>query len=59
MIVLPGPAMIVIPLGLAILATEFPWARRLLPWAKARLLKLKQAVIPRPRTSPSPVVDGV
>ena len=30
MIVLPGPAIIVIPVGLAILATEFVWARRLL-----------------------------
>jgi len=29
LIVLPGPAFIVIPLGLAILATEFLWARRL------------------------------
>ena len=28
MIVLPGPAFIVIPAGLAILATEFEWARR-------------------------------
>jgi uncharacterized protein (TIGR02611 family) len=26
----PGPAMVLIPLGLAILATEFIWARRLL-----------------------------
>lgn len=30
MIVLPGPALIVIPAGLAILATEFIWARRAL-----------------------------
>jgi tellurite resistance protein TerC len=30
LIVLPGPAVIVIPLGLAILGTEFFWARRLL-----------------------------
>lgn len=30
MLVLPGPAIIVIPAGLAILATEFLWARRLL-----------------------------
>lgn len=30
LIVLPGPAFLVIPLGLAILATEFVWARRLL-----------------------------
>jgi len=27
LIVLPGPAFLVIPLGLAILATEFAWAR--------------------------------
>jgi tellurite resistance protein TerC len=27
MIVLPGPALIVIPIGLAILATEYAWAR--------------------------------
>jgi tellurite resistance protein TerC len=30
MIVTPGPALVVIPLGLIILATEFVWARRLL-----------------------------
>ncbi|MBA2743481.1 MAG: PGPGW domain-containing protein [Chthoniobacterales bacterium] len=30
MIVLPGPAVIVIPLGLAILAGEFAWARRII-----------------------------
>ena len=28
LLVLPGPAILVIPLGLAILATEFAWARR-------------------------------
>ena len=35
MIVTPGPAFIVIPSGLAILAIEFEWARRLLKKAKA------------------------
>ena len=30
LIVLPGPAFVVIPIGLAILATEFVWARKLL-----------------------------
>ncbi|MEW5773523.1 MAG: calcium/sodium antiporter [Thermodesulfobacteriota bacterium] len=30
MIVLPGPAVVVIPMGLGILASEFLWARRLL-----------------------------
>jgi tellurite resistance protein TerC len=28
LIVLPGPAFVVIPIGLGILATEFVWARR-------------------------------
>jgi uncharacterized protein (TIGR02611 family) len=28
LLVLPGPAFIVIPVGLAILATEYAWARR-------------------------------
>jgi uncharacterized protein (TIGR02611 family) len=28
LIVLPGPAFVVIPIGLAILATEFLWAKR-------------------------------
>ncbi len=30
MIVLPGPAVLFIPLGLGILATEFKWARKTL-----------------------------
>jgi uncharacterized protein (TIGR02611 family) len=39
MIVLPGPAMLVIPLGLSVLATEFVWARKFLKKVKARLKK--------------------
>ena len=30
MVVLPGPAVVVIPIGLAILATEFVWAKKLM-----------------------------
>ena len=37
MVALPGPAIVVIPLGLAILATEFVWARRLLEKARATI----------------------
>ena len=37
MLVLPGPAFVVIPAGIAILATEFAWARRLLRQVKARI----------------------
>ncbi|MDX6611006.1 MAG: hypothetical protein QOD75_192 [Blastocatellia bacterium] len=41
MIVLPGPAIIVIPLGLAILATEFVWAQRLLKRAQEMVKQKK------------------
>ena len=34
LIVLPGPAFIVIPIGLSILATEFVWARGFLKKAR-------------------------
>ncbi len=39
MIFLPGPAFIVIPVGLTILATEFVWARLLLQKVKRRFSK--------------------
>jgi len=42
MIVLPGPAVVVIPIGLAILATEFIWARRLLVSVKERIDRMKK-----------------
>lgn len=42
MIVLPGPAILVIPLGLAILATEFVWARKLLKKMKDKLSGKKE-----------------
>ena len=55
MIVTPGPAFIVIPMGLGILAVEFVWARKLLKKAKAMF---KEAVNDRrsnhaPLESPS------
>ncbi|HEV7716210.1 MAG TPA: PGPGW domain-containing protein [Steroidobacteraceae bacterium] len=36
MIVLPGPAIVVIPIGLGILGIEFAWARRWLRKVKER-----------------------
>jgi uncharacterized protein (TIGR02611 family) len=47
MIVLPGPAVLVIPLGLAILATEFVWAEALLKKAKGYFAKGKEKVMGR------------
>jgi uncharacterized protein (TIGR02611 family) len=46
MIVLPGPAVVVIPLGLAILSTEIPiarrWYRRARVWIGRKLPILKR-----------------
>ncbi len=39
LIVFPGPAFIVIPIGLSILATEFVWAKKLLEKVKKGFLK--------------------
>jgi hypothetical protein len=56
LIVLPGPAFIVIPLGLAILATEFIWARRCLQkvrqWFRAAKVRMARGKSMR---APSPV----
>ena len=41
LIVLPGPASIVIPAGLAVLATEFVWAENLLNKIKSKLKRSK------------------
>lgn len=40
MIMLPGPAVIVIPIGLTILATEYIWARKLLDMVKERIRRM-------------------
>jgi uncharacterized protein (TIGR02611 family) len=41
LIVLPGPAFIVIPIGLAILATEFAWAQRAVTKARAMVARAR------------------
>ena len=47
LIVLPGPAFIVIPIGLAILATEFDWAKGLLKKARKVASRLKSKLTRR------------
>jgi uncharacterized protein (TIGR02611 family) len=44
LLVLPGPAFIVIPIGLAILATEFAWARHSLK----KIRRVASSVVSRP-----------
>lgn len=48
LIVLPGPAFVVIPLGLAILSAEFAWARYWLRKAKRRSVDVLNLIKGRP-----------
>ena len=54
MIVLPGPAFVVIPAGLAILGIEFAWARIWLKKAKAKAEEMARSVLNRNGKSPPP-----
>lgn len=50
MFVTPGPGWLALLLGLAILATEFSWAERLLHWAREKAkLAAEKALDPRVR----------
>jgi uncharacterized protein (TIGR02611 family) len=42
MLVLPGPGIAVILLGLVVLSAEFKWAQRTLAWARDRFTAVKQ-----------------
>jgi hypothetical protein len=51
MLVLPGPGIIVIIAGLAILATEYVWAQRLLRMAKEKANHAKDAILRKKQDS--------
>ena len=53
MLVLPGPGILVVILGLAILATEFVWARYLLDKAKDQATKAKDKIRRRRKSKSS------
>jgi uncharacterized protein (TIGR02611 family) len=55
MLVLPGPGIAVILLGLVVLSAEFQWAQRVLSWVRERFTDLKdqaQARLPGNRHPP-------
>ena len=55
MVVLPGPAFVVIPAGLAILGVEFAWARTWLKKVKAKSQEVARGVANRmSRRTPTP-----
>ena len=48
--VLPGPAVVVIPIGIAILASEFVWAKRAMKRGRIFIKRTKRAVRSWPAT---------
>ena len=54
MLVLPGPGVLVILAGLAILATEYVWAQHLLRIARHRFDQAKDVVLRKNREQPEP-----
>ncbi len=59
MMVLPGPGILVIVAGLAVLATEYVWARRLLVRAKKEATKAQDAAVASPARLGATVVFGL
>lgn len=52
MVVLPGPAIVVVPLGLGVLGLEFAWARYWLKKLRATATDVVNRVRGRPKTPP-------
>jgi intracellular septation protein A len=59
MMVLPGPGILVIVGGLALLATEYVWARKLLKTARAKAEVVQEAAVASPLRTAATVVFGV
>ena len=59
MMVLPGPGILVIVAGLAVLATEYVWARRLLVRAKSEAEKVSEAAVASPARTAGTVLFAV
>ena len=59
MMVLPGPGILVIVAGLAVLATEYVWAQRLLKRAKSQAEKVQEAAVASPARTGATVVFGL
>lgn len=56
LMVLPGPGILLVVVGLAVLATEYVWARNLLGAAKEKALKAQEEAVASPWRTASTVV---
>lgn len=58
MLVLPGPGLVVMGVGFAVLAVEYPWARRVMTAAGHGLAWLRRFVLPRGASGGRRVLGG-
>jgi intracellular septation protein A len=58
MMVLPGPGILVIVAGLAVLATEYVWAQRMLKTARNQAEKVQEAAVASPVRTAGTFVFG-
>ena len=56
--VLPGPGLLIVIIGLAVLASEFMWAKQLLDRAKGHYEKAKSKILKKSSTTQSPIEDS-
>jgi uncharacterized protein (TIGR02611 family) len=54
MLVLPGPGILLVIAGLAVLATEYVWAQRALNYARRKGTEMKDAALRRTRRRSGP-----
>jgi len=59
LMVLPGPGILLVVAGLAILATEYVWARRLLSGARDRAEQAQRAAVASPWRTAGSILFGV
>ena len=59
MMVLPGPGILLIVGGLAVLATEYVWAQRLLKRARSKAEEVQEAAVASPVRTAGTVLFGV
>ena len=52
LLVLPGPGIPLVVAGLALLGTQFPWARRALEWLRASAKRAAAAVRAKDQQTP-------
>jgi hypothetical protein len=58
MLVLPGPGLVVMGVGFAVLAVEYPWARRVVTAAGHGLSRLRDLMLPRGASGGRRVLGG-